>query len=356
MRISLCAVAVCLGVFAVGCGPNAASDSPDSGPSEPIACTPGERVCVGNAIHDCSDQGEPGDLVDTCPNGCAGGVCATGDNCAGGAVEFVYVVDTGNRLYAFDPSGDAHTFTTIGTLGCPAGAPLGDPGGLLGPATPFSMSVDRDATAWVLYSSGELFHVSTEDASCAATSFQKQQQGYDLFGMGFVSDSAGSDIEKLYVSGSLLDPLTGELTDTKIGFIDKSTLQISHLGNMANLENPPELTGTGAAKLYGYFPGSASTVAELSKVDGQQMAGRAWPAGSISGGEQLAGWAFAQWGGRFYVFVTTQAGLLGGTTSKVIRVDPNANGGAGEAVTVVGNGAPFIVGAGVSTCAPVVVD
>jgi hypothetical protein len=320
-------------------------------------CTPGERVCVGNTIFECSDQGEPGNQIESCPDGCSNGNCAaSGEDCAGGAAEFVYVVDNADTLYAFDPSGDAHTFATIGTLSCPAGPPLGDVGGLLGPATPFSMSVDREATAWVLYSSGEVFSVSTDDATCSATTFQKQQQGYDLFGMGFVSDAAGSEAEKLYVSGSQLDALSGELINTKMGWIDKGTLVVTHLGNMPTVENPPELTGTGDAKLYGYFPGAASTVAEMDKTSGQQISGRSWPAGSIGGGEQLAGWAFAQWGGRFYVFVTTQAGLLGGTTSKVVRVDPSANGGAGEAVTVVGNGAPFIVGAGVSTCAPVIVE
>ena len=36
-----------------------------------------------------------------------------------------------------------------------------------GQATPFSMSVDREGQAWVLYTSGEIFKVSIEDASCA---------------------------------------------------------------------------------------------------------------------------------------------------------------------------------------------
>jgi hypothetical protein len=215
------------------------------------------------------------------------------------------------------------------------------------------MSVDRNAVAWVLYSSGEIFAVSTDDASCSATGYQTQQQDYDVFGMGFVSNSDGSDAEKLYVAGSKINLVSGELEDTKIGYIEPASLRISHLSDMAPAENPPELTGTGDARLYGYFPGPMSTIAELDKTAGHKIPGREWPAGHISESQQLTGWAFAQWGGQFYVFVTTTG--FGGR-SRVIRVDPDANGGAGEATTVKESGVPTIVGAGVSTCAPVIVE
>jgi hypothetical protein len=340
-----------------GCGPSAGSGAP---------CVDGQTRCMGDTYLACED----GELVEQemcasdqtcvpgigCDESCEGDSCGGGGEgeCAGAATEFVFVVDTEDKLYAFDPAGDAHTFSEVGTMSCPAGPSLGIDG-LFGPARPFSMSVDRDAVAWVLYSSGEIFRVSTEEAACTATGFQKRQQGYDVFGMGFVSDQPDGASEKLYVAGSRLGPF-GELVDTKIGTIDVDDMQISHLGNMPSAENPPELTGTGDARLFGYFPGEASTIAELDKTTGQKVAGREWPAGSIGPSEQLMGWAFAQWGGRFYVFVTTQAGLIGGQRSKIVRVDPEANGGAGEAITVEDSGIPVIVGAGVSTCAPVVVE
>lgn len=324
----------------------------DNGCEDIPECTPGNNVCVGNSVYLCGTDGSPDSLVETCSDICANGQCVDNSGCTNGAGEFVYVVDDSNTLYAFDPANDAHTFTTIGTLNCNAGSPLG---GFPGPATPFSMSVDRDAVAWVLYSSGELFHVSTENASCSATTFTPQQQQYDLFGMGFVADAAGSDSEKLYVTGSTINSVTGELENTKIGYIEKSTLQVTHLQNMANRENPPELTGTGDAKLYGYFPGASSTIEGIDKATGSSISSEIWGAGSL-GGQTLRAWAFAQWGGRFYVFVTTSDALGISTESKVVRVDPAANGGAGDAVTVKDTGVPIIVGAGVSTCAPVVID
>jgi len=313
-------------------------------------CTPGSNVCVGNVVYSCGSDGSPDTMVETCADTCSNGQCVDNSGCTSGAGEFVYVVDDSNVLYAFDPANDAYTFTPIGTMSCSAGAPLG---GGTGAATPFSMSVDRDAVAWVLYSSGELFHVSTDDASCQSTSFLPQQQGYDLFGMGFVADAPNSNEEKLYVTGSTLNATTGALENTKIGYIEKSTLQVTHLQNMPNRENPPELTGTGDAKLYGYFPGASSTIEGIDKASGSSISSEIWGAGSL-GGQQLMAWAFAQWGGRFYVFVTT--GDVLSTTSKVIRVDPAANGGAGSATTVKDTGVPTIVGAGVSTCAPVVVN
>ncbi len=342
-------------------------DGTGDGDGDGVTCEPGQPVCVGDDLYVCNDDGSAGDYVMTCDFGCVGGGClpdpngGTGDgdgdgdgdndNCSTDASEFVYVVDNANTLYRFDPANEAYTFTTIGTLSCPAGTPITGGGG---PATPFSMSVDRDATAWVLYSSGEIFHVSTEDASCSATAFQKQQMGYDLMGMGFVSDSQGSKEEKLFVAGSLANA-GGGFRDTKLGFIDPNTLQVTHIIDV-DVVNPPELTGTGDARLYGYFPGNSSVVSELDKTTGTRVAGQEWPAGSITGNEQLAGWAFAQWGGKFYVFVTVRTGLFGGMiASRVVQVDPEANGGGGAAVVVKDSDVPYIVGAGVSTCAPVVV-
>jgi len=325
-------------------------------------CQPGSTTCVDDTVYDCGDDGQPGNPVETCEVDCVNGFCVgdpdgggdgDDDACDSNASGFVYVVDNANNLYRFDPANGALTFTSIGRLNCPAGPPITTGGG---PATPFSMSVDRDATAWVLYSSGEIFYVSTEDASCSASGFVKQQNGYDLMGMGFVSDASDSAAEKLFVAGSTIDPFSGGFENTKLGFISPDSLVVSHLTDVNGIENPPELTGTGDARLYGYFPGRSSTISELDQATGQRVPGREWPAGSIAGNEDLLAWAFAQWGGQFYVFVTTQAGLFGSPQSKVIQVDPAANGGAGSATTVKTSDVPYIVGAGVSTCAPIIID
>lgn len=125
---------------------------------------------------------------------------------------------------------------TIGTLSCPT------------TSSPFSMAIDRDATAWVLYQNGEIFRVSTTDVSCTATSFTPNQAGFEVFGMGFVADAPGSTEETLFVAGgSLFDLTTGTAS---LGRID-SSLTLTRVGGLPGW---PELTGTGAAELWGFFP------------------------------------------------------------------------------------------------------
>ena len=104
------------------------------------------------------------------------------------AAKLVYVVSDSNELHSFRP--DTTTFTRIGTLRCPSGG-----------ATPNSMAVDRAGTAWVNFSDGGLFKVSTSDASCQATGFEKLQSGFERFGMAFATNSATSQDETLYVVG-----------------------------------------------------------------------------------------------------------------------------------------------------------
>ena len=73
---------------------------------------------------------------------------SSGDGCSD-ASKLVYVVDENNKLSTFNPP--TKVFTDLGTLNCPAQFA----------ATPFSMGIDRNATAWVLYSSGELMRVAS---------------------------------------------------------------------------------------------------------------------------------------------------------------------------------------------------
>jgi hypothetical protein len=293
------------------------------------------RVCVGDDVYTCNADGTIGDLIEHCwTESCSNGNC--GSTACSPESRLVYVVDQDYQLFSFDPAG-GNVFHLIGSLNCPAGASWPNWGN---PATPFSMSVDRNATAWVLYTSGEIFWVSTTDASCQLSPFQKGLSGYELFGMGFVSDAAGSEQEKLYISGGS----SADLNSGNVAYIDPVSLQITTVGPIPQAEYSPELTGTGNAVLYAYFPGlTNSFVAQLKKTTGQ-ISGQ-WDLPPLSG--QVRAWAFAHWGGKFYVFITTQNGSA--LTSNVLRLDPNS----GVTDTILTNTGRVIVGAGVSTCAPV---
>jgi len=144
------------------------------------------------------------DPVTIDPGGADAGPVVNGQSCGQAGNDLVYVVDSDYRLLSFDPQkiGSGDPFTLVGNLSCPAAAPWPDFPAESASATPFSMSVDRNGMAWVLYTSGEVFNVSIADARCTSTGFQKGQAGFQLFGMGFVSDSAGSDAETLRYSSA----------------------------------------------------------------------------------------------------------------------------------------------------------
>lgn len=206
-----------------------------------IQCSPKQgQLCVGDTVRRCNPDGSIGMSVETCqPGQCQVGRCSSQCNAAGN--DLIYVVDVDCRLLSFNPRGDKNEFKLIGDLKCPAGREIGS----TRQATPFSMSVDRMGRAWVLYNSGEVFSVSTADASCKPTTFAQFQSGFETFGMGFVSDVAGSNQETLFIAGGGYT----QLSSSSLGSID-AALTVKKIGAMQQMgQSSPELTGTGNAEL-----------------------------------------------------------------------------------------------------------
>jgi hypothetical protein len=340
---------LCVSLILAGCGPSARDDIQDAGPSSCDPSASSGLTCSGNSVVHCNDDGTLGGLVDVCGAGttCLGGACVTGNGCATG-VEDVFVVDTDNNLLRFDPTlvgTGSSPFSLIGRLNCPTTRPDLRLGG--GTASPFSMSVARDGTAWILYSSGEIMAASTLDASCTGTGYAPSQSGMDLFGMGFATDAAGGDSETLYVAGGSVEATPGG----DFARIDTVTRQLTVLGSVtSNAESSPELSGTGNGELFSFFPGfSRAFVQEINKANGSPM-GSEWTVAGGLGGDVLA-FAFAHWGGRFYLFVTISE-FFGDPNSQVQMIDRNT----GQHQVLMQNLGSIIVGAGVSTCAPVEIE
>jgi hypothetical protein len=309
-------------------------------------CDPLENnVCVGNDLHRCND-GTLGDMVTSCSQGCLDGACVSDGTgtCDAAGVKLIYVVDVDYNFLSFDP-GNGNVFRRIGELDCPAGDTWPDFGD--GPGTPFSMSVDRNGTAWVLYSSGEIFHVSTADASCTETDWNPGEDGYQLFGMGFVADTDGGDTEKLFIAGGAVD----DLGAGNLAWIDPADLTEVHLaGELSSGTYNPELTGTGAAEIYAYTPSTfESKVARLNRADG--TIAQEWTLEGLGISNEITAWAFAHWGGKFYTFVTTKD-LNDDLNSQVWELDP----ADGMSHRILQNLDFQIVGAGVSTCAPIEIE
>lgn len=314
------------------------------------ACDPfiGE-ICVGDDVYSCTSEGEYGNLLETCnPGQCQFNHCIEED-CPPGS-DLIYVVDSSYRLLAFNPEDDLHTFDLRGSLGCSADAALPGWGGGLGQgvATPFSMSVDRRGQAWVLYTSGQIFWADARNPEfCTLSPWQPGTEGFELFGMGFVSVSAETIDEELFLAGGTVEVLAQHLTG-RLGRITPEGMAFDVVGGLTPSEYGPELTGTGGGELFAYFPGLSSTrVAMIDKQTGTNA--QEWFLPALPGA--LRAWAFAHWGGRYYIFVTF-TDELGLQTTEVHRFDPTT----GEVDVVVEDVPYVIVGAGVSTCAPTLVD
>lgn len=242
----------------------------------------------------------------------------------------VFVITDQNGLYSFHPP--TNTFKPLGVLTCPTGG-----------EHPTSMAVDRLGTAWVRYSDGRIWRVSTQTLACEPTSYEPpaQTEPFFQFGMGFSTASKGGSYEELFLS---------DTAGAGLAKLDTASLKRSfvgaYTGDLAN--KTCELTGTGDGKLYGFFVAAPAQIAEISKATGEVLSPKV-----LTGVYAGDAWAFSFYGGDFYVYTSSEGNgggppRAGGGGSDVTRYRPSDG-----SITVVKPKVGFkIVGAGVSTCAP----
>ena len=298
-----------------------------------VACSCSTGTKSSGFDKETKDAGkEPGAFVDADSGGTGGmlGGETPGTPKAPGctdAAKLVYVVSDQMDLYSFQP--DTLIFTKVGTLNCPGA----------GTAVPNSMAVDRSGAAWVNYSDGSLFKVSTADASCTATKFSPGQHGFVRFGMAFSSNSAGSNDETLYVCG-ISDSIIGVAMGKGMATIDLGSMTLAPIADFTGTlkGKGAELTGSGDAHLFGFF---TTTPAAYAEID---MKSAATPSPqSLQGVSTGTAWAFSFWGGDFWFYT---ANLASSDVTRLKKATDNS-------ISVVKSQIGFrIVGAGVSTCAP----
>ncbi len=194
------------------------------------------------------------------------------------------------------------------------------------------MAIDQNAVAWVLYGDGELFQVDTSTAACQATSFMPGQSDLVEFGMSFVFQPT-TGLDTLYIAGG--GPL-----------YDNSSLDLATVSFPSLVANPiapvalggGELAGTGDGELWDFIPGGGANggpvFAQLDLATADVIA--TLPLNITS---DFDSFATKFWGGSFWVFIDDQVYQVPRTT--------------GVASLVLDGDGYQIVGAGVSTCAPV---
>lgn len=264
-----------------------------------------------------------------------GGVDAASnsDGCSEEA-KLVYVLSLEGDLYSFAPADKK--FTKVGPLNCKSGNTK---------FIPISMAVDRNAVAWVnmredtILGGGEdtMFKVDTKTAKCEPTAIHGA-----MGGMGFSTNDGSNKEETLYVIGAGTPSGLGfKPALVRVDFAGQALVPVADLQEQVDLE----LTGTGDGRLYGFL---IDTPLALAKVDKKTSA--------FSDKVTLASvehplapmFAFSFWGGDFYFYTATDQSSS--KTTNVTRYRPSDGSIDTKYMQNIGF---HIVGAGVSTCAPV---
>lgn len=151
--------------------------------------------------------------------------------------------------------------------------------------------------------------------------------------MGFSKNDDGQG-ETLFVSGT---------SGTGLGKINAANAlnPIAQFSPGTFTGKSAELTGTGDGRLYGYFTTTPVYLGQIDKATGgvtnpKEITGLATP----------SAWAFSFWGGSFYLYAASSF-----ENSNVTKYDPATGTINNSYMTNVGF---RIVGAGVSTCAPLI--
>jgi len=243
-------------------------------------------------------------------------------DCTDPDATYIYLVTSSLGLYAYKPAISQLEYR--GQLDCAT------------TSSPFSMAVDRQGSAYVVYGDGRLWEVDVTDGSCLSTPFVPYQQGFLQFGMGYALDD---DLmgETLYVSDIDYD---NDLSKG-LAIIDLSSYQLNLIGSFnTNLGFRIELTGA-QTQLYAFIIDSMVGGGHLAKVD--KHTGAISDVVLVPLGTDIGSWHFAMWGGDFYFF--TEQGGAGTTTIHIY--DPIS-----QQLAVAGSVPEAVVGAGASTCAP----
>jgi len=269
------------------------------------------------------------------------------DGCSD-ASKLIYVVDNNNTLSQFDPT--TKMFHDLGTLNCPGtGGSPNDP--FSSDYQPFSMGVDRNATAYVLFvdqnglsTAPKLFKVDTTTATlpCTATSFTSAT--LQEFGMGFSTTTAGGDVDELFIAGGSNISTT---SPSSLNTLDVASYTPTSHGTV---QGSPELTGNANAELWGFFPDATNArIVQIDKTNGNEIQTHKLPAQMQ---EDPGAWAFGFYGGDYYVFLGKQNTTTPPSDPTIVyEVDPT-----GTLMSTTPTNTRHIVGAGVSTCAPVVIE
>ena len=219
-----------------------------------------------------------------------------------------------DALYLFDP--ETLAFDLLGELDC----------GLFA-GSPASMSVTRDGFAYVRYTDNTVYAVDLDTLECTETAYGGS--GFGAFGMGFATDSDTTWRDTLYIAN-----------DNQLARMDTATWTVSPMGS---LPSQSELTGNADGELWAILP--LEEPAQLVRLNKDTAAvEHTLHMTAMPDPYTIDAFAFATWGGDFWVFIRTY-GM--GHSTDVYRVTST-----GHTTRVAVDTGMDVVGAGVAPAPP----
>ena len=316
------------------------SGSPDDtsagpGPTSQTETGPGETTMPVETLPG-DTTSSPDDTTGTPPDDTTGGENTTDvETCPCPDLDVplddgIFVLSKTAALWKFFP--ENNQFMMLGAVDC----------GL--PPSTFSMGVDREGFAWVQFSDLQIRKVDvTDPGNCSDPGFVPMQQGIENFGMAFVSNSNSDTCDRIFgnhYNGVAQGDMVSEFFN-----IDPVGLGVNLVGYSDY--GLAEVTGTGDGRVFLFAGPDPSELVWVDRDSGATLEVTPLP-GVQTGG----GFAFAFFAGDFYFFTDAESDM----TSEVTHLDyDDSDNNDKQDLKVVVQDAPLrIVGAGVSTCAPVV--
>lgn len=246
--------------------------------------------------------------------------------CADAGTTILYAITESNTLIAYDPP--SNSFQFLGNITCPGGG------------MPFSMAVDQSGAPTTIFSDGTLYRLQIHSGgvTCQLAGKVPSDAGPNTFGMGYTANVQGG--ETLYIATNAVP--------SSLGILDTTTYTVRPVAEFQPDLASPELSGNGAGELFAFAGDQCScngdiqccTSSKVVQVD--KTNGRVLGAFSLKNLPFGRGWAFGYWGGALYLFTAPD-----NVSSVVTRFDL-----ATHQAQQVQTYPEVIVGAGVSTCAP----
>ncbi len=314
-------------------GASATGGASETGTSEPVTGSAGSTSSTSGA-ESSSGQTETGS-GETGPGETGGSTTGVVDACpcpdlVVGLDDGIFVLSKTAQLWKYFPG--TNELKMLGAINC----------GL--PPSTFSMGVDREGSAWVQFSDQQIRKVDITDVSkCSDPGFVPGQDGITNFGMAFVSNSAQDPCDRLHGNHYNFEAEGDKIAE--FFSVDPDTLTLVQLGKSDY--GLAEVSGTGDGRAFLFAGPDPSRLVEVDKNSGATKSVLPLP-GVKTGG----GFAFAFFGGDFYFFTDAESD----NTSEVTHLDFDDSDKNGlQDLKVVLQDAPIrIVGAGVSTCAPLI--